>query len=67
MKAYVFLAIGAIRLLAAIYLHSRVIVITWGGAHDPARVLRLFDVVFYVVFFGWIAPVSLAAWLLWKK
>jgi hypothetical protein len=67
MRAYVFLAIGAMWLLAAVYLHSRTIVITWERAHDPARAVRLFDVVLYVVFLGWIAPVSLGAWLLWKK
>jgi hypothetical protein len=49
MKAYVFLAIGAMWLLAAIYLHNRIFVITWEGAHDPARALRIFDVVFYGV------------------
>jgi hypothetical protein len=54
-------------LLAAIYLHNRIFVITWEGAHDPARALRIFDVVFYGVLLGWIAPVSVGAWLLWKK
>jgi hypothetical protein len=67
MKGYVFLAIGAMWLLAAICLHRTGFGIVWLGNHDHALALRLFGVVFNVLFLGWIAPVSLGAWLLWKK
>jgi hypothetical protein len=31
----------------------------WESHHDPAHAIRLFRVVYYFVFLGWIAPVSL--------
>jgi hypothetical protein len=71
MKAYVFLAIGAAWLIAAIiaglFYYHRGFGIFWNGEHDPALALRLFLIVFYVLFLGWIAPVLFGVWLLWKS
>jgi hypothetical protein len=67
MRPYVLLAIGGAWLLTAIYVHRVGFSIFWKGHHDPAHAMRVFRVVIYVVFRGWIAPVLLGAWLLWKK
>jgi hypothetical protein len=70
-RPYVFLAIGAIWLIAAMFagisIHRGGFSIFWQGDHDPALALRLFLVVVYVLFLGWIAPVLFGSWLLWKK
>ena len=68
MKAYMFLAFGAIWLVAVI------VAVVWGsfgisimGDHDPARVLALLRVLIPLFFFGWIAPILFGSWLLWKS
>lgn len=70
MKPYVFLAIGAAWLIAAIIAglsyYYRGFGIFWKGKHDPALALRLFLLVFYTLFLGWLAPVLFGVWLLWK-
>ena len=67
MKPYVLLVIGGAWLLAAIYVRRVGFSIFWKGHYDPAHAMRVFDVVSYVIFLGWIAPALLGAWLLWKK
>ena len=67
MTPYVLLAIGGAWLLVAIYVRRVGFSIFWKGHYDPARAMRVFDVVSYVISLGWIAPALLGAWLLWKK
>jgi hypothetical protein len=66
-KAYLCLAAGAMWLIVAIFLYGKSFGFVWLGTHDPALALRLASMVLPVLFFGWIAPVLLGAWLLWKK
>ena len=71
MKPYMFLAFGAIWLVAVI------VAVAWGynkgsfgiaimGDHDPARALALLRVLIPLFFFGWIAPILFGSWLLLK-
>jgi hypothetical protein len=66
-KAYLFLAVGAMWLIAAIFLYRTSFGLVWLGEHDPALALRLASMVLPVLFLGWIAPVIFGAWLLWKR
>ncbi|MGO9862892.1 MAG: hypothetical protein ACLPLR_04705 [Terriglobales bacterium] len=74
MRPYVFLAIGAIWLIAAILLYETDFVFgsfAGLGIHVPAAAIPLIRVLFRVMppllFLGWVAPVLLGSWLLWKK
>jgi len=67
-RPYVFLAIGVIWLIGAIFfVYNASFGITWIGKHDPALARRLIVVALYVLFLGWIVPTLFGAWLLWKK
>jgi hypothetical protein len=68
MKPYIFLALGAIWLVAVI------VAVVWGSfsiaimdGHDPARVLALLRVLIPLFLLGWIAPILFGSWLLWKS
>jgi hypothetical protein len=68
--AYVFLTIGAMWLIVAIVLYrtSFIFSVFWSpGKHDPALALSSLRVLRPVLFLGWIAPVLLGSWLLWRK
>ena len=67
---YVFLAIGALWLLAAIVLYKMDFALTvlWLSALDHrALTVSLLSALPSVLFLGWIAPVLLGSWLLWRK
>jgi hypothetical protein len=66
-SAYVCLTWGAVWLITAIFLYGRSFGIYWEGSHPPALLLWLFPRMLPVLFFGWLVPVLLGAWLLWKR
>jgi hypothetical protein len=67
-RPYLFLGIGALWLIAvAIFVYRGSFNIVWLGKHDPALAFSLLRVLIPVLFLGWIAPVLLGSWLLWKK
>jgi hypothetical protein len=67
MKPYVFLAIGMIWLIGAIYFYRGGFNIVWLGKHDPALVFALFRCMVPLLLLGWIAPLLFGSWLLWKS
>jgi hypothetical protein len=71
---YVFLAIGAMWLVASIVLYKTDFVLAgfkWPGGFAPAiahsLIRALFRVMPPLLFLGWVAPVLVGSWLLWKK
>ncbi|SPF37970.1 exported hypothetical protein [Candidatus Sulfotelmatobacter kueseliae] len=68
MKAYLFLAFGALWLTLSVLLRRTGYASFWPkGALDPDTVARVFRVMLPILFFGWIAPTALGLWLLWSK
>jgi hypothetical protein len=67
MKPYVFLAIGATWLIAAISFLRSSFNIVWTVKHDPALVLALFRWLIPLLLLGRIAPLLVGTWLLWKS
>ena len=68
MKAYLFLAIGALWISIAVVLSRTGFSFFWPkGTLNPATVAMIFRLVLPVIFFGWIVPIMLGLWLMWAK
>jgi hypothetical protein len=68
MKPYLFLTIGTIWLMFAILIHTRGFGIYFPRGTNIALMSWMFvHLLIPGIFFGWIAPVAFALWLLWRK
>lgn len=68
MKAYFFLAIGALWVSIAIVLNRAGFSVFWRkGMLDPAAVEVIFRLTVPVLLCGWVGPTALGLWLLWMK
>jgi hypothetical protein len=67
----VLLALGAVWLIVAIVLYRTSFVFTvfkWQGGHISVLLFRvLLWLMPNLIFLGWVVPVLLGSWLLWKK
>jgi hypothetical protein len=70
MKAYFYLASGTLWIIIAVlYSFGRFSFgITWlKGTVNPATIAAIFNLIPYIIVFGWIVPTALGLWLMWNR